>query len=474
MKKTIYISGLTSIVILLVMFYFHSVSSSTSNDLPVDKIQNFNQEFNQDGNNQSSFSPQSGGWQLQVMPNMGSRLVRDLYFTDSLTGYAVASPESYTDSAHILKTTNGGNNWAIKFTKEGKLNRIIFLNSQIGFAGGDFLLKTTNSGENWMVWNWSLSRAVDDMQLFGEDTIWYAYSDPTSGGLFRTTNGGINWEKRDNGIPANSYPDRIYFYNSRNGFAYHEGVSFCYKTTDGGSSWIQQQGDFSKIYFFDSLNGYKAAGGFFRTSNGGVNWSQDSLPDVIGNTYTVKWTNNFTIINDSIIYLIGAYFQYLSNLSTKALVYKTTNSGLNWGYQIPDTSYNFFTLTKLFSLNKNNVWLYSTWKGLFSSTGGDSTVFVVVNNISADIPKEYKLEQNYPNPFNSTTNIKYKILKSSVVRINVMDVLGRRIQTIVNQKHSPGTYQISFDGNSLPSGIYFYQLIVDNKIMHTRRMALLK
>ena len=122
MKKTIYIAGSASIVILLVMFYFHSVSSSTSNDLPVDEKQNFNQNFNQNGNNQSSFSPQSGGWQLQVMPSMGNRLVRDLYFTDSLTGYAVASPESYTDSAHILKTTNGGNNWAIKFTKEGKLN----------------------------------------------------------------------------------------------------------------------------------------------------------------------------------------------------------------------------------------------------------------------------------------------------------------------------------------------------------------
>ena len=276
MKKTIYLSGSASIVILSVMFYFHSVSSNTSNDMPVDG----NQNFIQNGNNQSSFSPQSGGWQLQVMPSMGNRLVRDLYFTDSLTGYAVASPESYTDSSHILKATNGGFNWSIKYTSPGRLPRIIFLNSNIGFAGGNKLLKTTNAGENWSIINKVFSTIVRDMFVFSEDTIWYGDSDPFAGGLFRTTNGGINWEKRDSGIPANSYPIYIYFYNSRIGFA--TGNPNVYKTTDAGLSWnLAFTGGAQKLYFKDSLNGYRASQGFYRTSNGGINWSKDSLPNVL-------------------------------------------------------------------------------------------------------------------------------------------------------------------------------------------------
>ena len=472
MKKTIYISGSATIVIFLVMFYFHSVSSNTSNNLPVDGNQNLNQNFNHNENNQSSFSPQSGGWQLQTMPNMGSRLVRNLYFTDSLTGYAVASPESYTDSAHILKTTNGGNNWNIIYTKVGKLNKIIFLNPQVGFAGGDFLLKTTNSGINWIVWNWGLSRAVDDMQLFGEDTIWYAYSDPTSGGLFRTTNGGVNWEKRDSGIPANSYPFYIYFYNSRIGFA--TGNTNVYKTTDEGLSWnLAFTGGAQKLYFKDSLNGYRAMQGFFRTTNGGLKWVADTLPSVIGNGTTAKIPSSFTIINNDIIYCVGAYIQY-ANFSSKAIIYKTTNGGLNWGYQIPDTNLNFFKFIIPFSTNKNNVWLYWTWKGLYSSTGGDSTVYLGINQITNEVPNDYELGQNYPNPFNASTNIIYKILKNSDVRIIVIDILGRNMQTLVDKKHTPGTYQVNFNGENLESGIYFYQIIVDNKIVQTRRMTLLK
>ncbi|MCI0473163.1 MAG: hypothetical protein L0Y76_06210, partial [Ignavibacteria bacterium] len=225
MKKFIYMSG----TIVLAVFAVFCINLTAGKDgglsasgpgteinIPT-AIQNGNDDENY---TESGFSPRSGGWQLQVMPNMGIRLVRDLYFTDSLTGYAVASPDSYTDSAHILKTTNGGNTWQIKLTKAGRIKRIIFINSQTGFAGGTYLQKTTNAGENWVVWNWPLDRVIYDMQIFGEDTIWYGDSDPISGGVIRTTNGGLNWEKRDNGIPANSYPDRIYFYNSRIGFAY--------------------------------------------------------------------------------------------------------------------------------------------------------------------------------------------------------------------------------------------------------------
>ena len=57
------------------------------------------------------------------------------------------------------------------------------------------------------------------------------------------------------------------------------------------------------------------------------------------------------------------------------------------------------------------------------------------------------LSQNYPNPFNPITNIKYKISKSSNVRITVFDVSGKEVEILVNEKHSPGEYLVSFDGS---------------------------
>jgi len=288
------------------------------------------QEF---GNEGGSGSPQSGGWILQTMPNMGARKVRDFMFVDSLTGFAVASPDSYTDSAHILKTTNGGSSWSIKFTYPGQLHKIKLLNQNTGFAGGDYILKTTNAGENWAVWNWPLNRIIDDMFIFSEDTIWYGDIEPTAGGLYRTTNGGLYWEKRDNGIPANSYPFFIYFYNNRIGFA--SGNTNVYKTTDAGLSWnLTFTGGISKLQFKDSLNCIRASQGFFRTIDGGINWTQDSLPRILGNTYTNKWINNFTIINNDTMYCSGGYVYFYSNGSYKSTIYKTTNGGINWGYQI--------------------------------------------------------------------------------------------------------------------------------------------
>ncbi|MGV8018257.1 MAG: T9SS type A sorting domain-containing protein [Ignavibacteria bacterium] len=422
-----------------------------------------------------SFTTQTG-WQLQTMPNMRNRLVRDLYFTDSLTGYAVASPDIVTDSAHILKTTNGGNNWIIKGSYSGRLPRIIFINSNTGYAGGNYLLKTTNAGENWVVWNWPYGYNISDMQVFGADTIWFASSLLIGGGTYRTTNGGINWEKRDSGIPANSYPDKIYFYNSRIGFAYQSGNTNVYKTTDAGLSWnVTFTGGFSQLLFTDSLRGYRAAAGFFRTTNGGVNWSKDSLPGVFGNTYTVKWLSKFYISKNDTIYGVGAYFQYLSNLSIKPIIYKTTNGGLNWGYQIPDTSYNIYNYSTIFGIN-NNIWCYDNYynKGIYSSTGGDSTIYLGVRNISNEMPVKYELFQNYPNPFNQSTIINLQTSITGHVFLKVFDITGKTVEILINEKLKPGTYEVRFDGGRLSSGIYFYQLQADNNIVKTRKMLMIK
>jgi hypothetical protein len=86
---------------------------------------------------------------------------------------------------------------------------------------------------------------------------------------------------------------------------------------------------------------------------------------------------------------------------------------------------------------------------------------------------EYYLKQNYPNPFNSTTTINYSVAKRSVVSIKIFDILGREIQTLVDEEKSPGNYNVKFNGNNLPSGVYFYRLRA-GAFSETKKLILLK
>jgi hypothetical protein len=89
------------------------------------------------------------------------------------------------------------------------------------------------------------------------------------------------------------------------------------------------------------------------------------------------------------------------------------------------------------------------------------------------LPDQYTLEQNYPNPFNPSTKIKYSITQPSNVVIKVFDILGNEIETLAKEKKSSGTYEITWNAEMLPSGVYFYQLRAGDFIQ-TRKMILIK
>lgn len=89
------------------------------------------------------------------------------------------------------------------------------------------------------------------------------------------------------------------------------------------------------------------------------------------------------------------------------------------------------------------------------------------------VPTDYALRQNYPNPFNPITVIEYSLPEASKVNLNVYNVLGEKIMELVNKNLGSGTYQVYFDGNNLPSGIYYYSLITE-KYSTIRKMILVK
>lgn len=91
---------------------------------------------------------------------------------------------------------------------------------------------------------------------------------------------------------------------------------------------------------------------------------------------------------------------------------------------------------------------------------GDTSMLVGINQINSEVPDKFSLSQNYPNPFNPATNIKFQIPQSGFVKLTVFDVLGKEVQTLVNEHLKPGTYEVDFNGENLPSGVYYYKLEV--------------
>jgi len=80
------------------------------------------------------------------------------------------------------------------------------------------------------------------------------------------------------------------------------------------------------------------------------------------------------------------------------------------------------------------------------------------------LPGELELRQNYPNPFNPTTKISYVIPEESSVRLDVYDITGRRVATLVNEHQQPGRYAVSFDAKHLASGVYTYRIAAGDHV----------
>ena len=88
-------------------------------------------------------------------------------------------------------------------------------------------------------------------------------------------------------------------------------------------------------------------------------------------------------------------------------------------------------------------------------------------------PDDIQLSQNFPNPFNPATTIEYQLPEKGFVTIKIFDMLGKAVATLVNQDKQPGTYTVEFNASNLASGIYFYQLKVQDFTL-TKKMMLLK
>ncbi len=89
------------------------------------------------------------------------------------------------------------------------------------------------------------------------------------------------------------------------------------------------------------------------------------------------------------------------------------------------------------------------------------------------VAQRFQLMQNYPNPFNPETTIQFSLKKTEHVLLNVFNIIGEKVATVVNASYPAGMHNVKFDGSSLPSGIYIYQIETET-FSDTRKMMMLK
>ena len=102
--------------------------------------------------------------------------------------------------------------------------------------------------------------------------------------------------------------------------------------------------------------------------------------------------------------------------------------------------------------------------------------FVYSKEIEVDFssPQKFELTQNYPNPFNPQTNIQFTLPNDANVKLQIMNVLGESVSILIDENITAGAHNYEFNAERFPSGIYFYSLEVDGKILETKKMILLK
>jgi hypothetical protein len=112
--------------------------------------------------------------------------------------------------------------------------------------------------------------------------------------------------------------------------------------------------------------------------------------------------------------------------------------------------------------------------------GGINSV-VSVPEEEVYLPKDYSLYQNFPNPFNPSTTFRYSVPTQSKVVIKVYDILGNEIAILMDEEKPVGTYELTWNAEGLPSGVYFYQLRAVDPLsgsgqgfVETKKMVLLK
>lgn len=341
------------------------------------------------------------------------------------------------------------------------------------------LYKSINAGARWFPYQNGFGFSADGMNDYRQ--VWsldMVQSHPevmfaVGGAIAKSTDGGQSW-RRVYGDHWSCYdftyvkinPNRpnVIWANGQDFIGY----SHLIKSTTSGESWQLMHSLYNSgcsIAFDPSDSNIVYVGGkyyVYKTSDGGENW----FP-VLSSFNPYRAFMGLALSRDSLLYASGT----TSSLST-LLFYRSSDCGISWDTLAHD-SIQTLGVKQLLVIEDSDI------DNIFLGTWGDG-VFRYVNVITAVddasdfiIPGAFKLKQNYPNPFNAETIIRFNVARPSSVKIEVFNMLGRIVRTILDTHLTPGQYSVNFTPGNLPSGIYFYRLQTDG-FVDTKKFVLVR
>ena len=319
----------------------------------------------------------------------------------------------------VYRSTNNGTTWTVAGLTNNVYPQALAISNTNLFAGTyqSGVFRSTNNGANWTAVNTGLTgSALNITALFVSDTNLFAGT--WGGRAFRSTNNGTTWTSARNGLTSDNVHAFTVYPNSTGGTNLFAGTYFgngVYLSTDNGTSWTAVNNGLTnsnvRALAVSDTNLFAGTdgGGFFHSTNNGTSWT----------SFNTGLTNN--VVNALLV------------------------SG-----------------TYLFAGTNDGVWRLPL-----------SEIITSVEDQNNGIPSQFILEQNYPNPFNPSTTIRYSIPASEFVTLNVYDVLGNEVATLVDEYRPAGSYEVNFNASQLSSGIYFYKLQAGS-FVETKKMILLR
>jgi len=461
-----------SIVLILIYINFQSIQSQDDNAPTFD--QNTGCWFM--GNNQQSSVDNSIMWQVVQTPVTAA--FTDIIFIDSLNGWA-----SHNEMG-VIKTTDGGFNWTVTSfydtTYTTAFNSVHFINLNTGWSVGGALQirKTTDSGANWIKqYGPKLAGIANSVYFIDANTGYIAGSKkyPHIPFVAKSTDGGNNWVELSPAFASAQELIDQYWFDANTGWLCGNDVLLY--TTNGGISFtnlftnIPPSGNghisLLAIKFVNQLTGWIGAANLernnvYKSTNGGLNWVFQSNPVSVG---------DMNQINDILFLNTDTGWAIHGTPGSGAIMF-TVDGGESW--VIEELSINWFDC--LTNNQNKKLWCGGSYGKVWYSDRS----FPIGISGNGNIPVDYKLFQNYPNPFNPTTVISFSIgipsgqlAVNSFTTLKIYDIVGREVETLLNEQLLPGTYEVDFDGSRYPSGVYYYQLKAGSFI-NTRKMVLVK
>jgi photosystem II stability/assembly factor-like uncharacterized protein len=372
-------------------------------------------------------------------------------FSTPTDGWAVGSRGT------ILHTTDGGESWkadSVEYMGVKSLLSFVEPRDSLNIWAGCWSAPTFRSRDGGLTWTsqWIDSIANISKVFFVNPSLAFAagteLSEDYSGRILKSTDGGESWEAIYD-MPHRGFGD-IFFVDSLFGVAvgaktpvfdnFDQGTIF--RTTAGGVSWTEidapGSGPLSHVSFFDKNIGWACGDNahLLSTTDGGIIWSQKFL-SLGGNSPL------FSVATPapSEVWVTPSFSDKL---------YHSTDNGQTW------TTDQFPVGTGLFGLFFSNT--YHGWAVGNSGNIWKYDVPTSVSNIAGSTsPSLFRLG-NYPNPFNPSTSIVFSLPTASFATVRVIDMNGRQLATLLDKYLPTGEYEVTFNGEYFPSGVYFYIL----------------